>query len=70
MRPKAYSYLTDDNDENENAKDTKKCVIKRKLRCEDYTHYLKAPQLENTINQLEKYKVDVDTLRENLLKSS
>ena len=49
---------------------TKKCVIKRKLRCEDYKHHLKAPQLENTINQLEKYKVDVDTLRENLLKSS
>ena len=70
MRPKAYSYLTDGNDENENAKVTKKCVIKRKLRCEDYTHSLKAPQLENTINQLEKYEVDVDTLRENLLKSS
>ena len=26
LRQKTYSYLTDDNDENKKAKDTKKCV--------------------------------------------
>ena len=29
--PKTYSYLTDDSDENEKAKGTKKCVIKSKF---------------------------------------
>ena len=28
LRQKTYSYLTDDNDENKKAKDTKKCVKK------------------------------------------
>ena len=31
LKPKTYSYLTDDNDENKKAKDTRKCFIKRKL---------------------------------------
>ena len=29
LRPKAYSYLTDDNKEDKKAKGTKKCLIKR-----------------------------------------
>ena len=33
LRAKRYSYLTD---ENKKAKDTKKCVIKRKLKFEHY----------------------------------
>ena len=28
LRPKTYTYLTDDNDDNKKAKDTKTCVIK------------------------------------------
>ena len=28
VRPKTYSYLTDDNEENKKARDTKKCIIK------------------------------------------
>ena len=30
LRPKIYSYLTDDNDKNKKVKGTKKCVIKTK----------------------------------------
>ena len=54
LRTKTYSYLTDDHDENKNAKGTKKCVIKRKLNFEDYKNCLQATQLENKINHLEK----------------
>ena len=32
LRPKTYSYLTDDCEEDEKAKGTKKCVIERKLK--------------------------------------
>ena len=31
LRPKTYSYLTDDCEEDKKAKGTKKCVIKREL---------------------------------------
>ena len=65
LRPKTYSYLRDDNDENKKAKGTKKCVVKRKLKFEDYNHCLEATQLENKINQLEKTKVAIDSLEEN-----
>ena len=48
MRPKAYSYLTDDNDANKKKLIcTKKCVIKRKLKFGIYKNYLEATQLEN-----------------------
>ena len=36
LRPKTYSYLTDDCEENKKAKGTKKCVIKRRLKFNDY----------------------------------
>ena len=36
LRPKTYSYLTDDCEENKKAKRTKKCVIKRELKFNDY----------------------------------
>ena len=65
LRPKTYSYLRDYNDENKKAKGTKKCVVKRKLKFEDYNHCLEATQLENKINQLEKTKVAIDSLEEN-----
>ena len=42
----------------------KKCVIKGKLKFEDYKHCLEATQLENKINQLEQIKPDVDSLSE------
>ena len=30
------------------------CIIKRKIKFKEYKNYLKATQLENKINQLEK----------------
>ena len=36
LRPKTYSYLTDDREEDKKAKGTKKCVIKRELKFNDY----------------------------------
>ena len=36
LRPKIYSYLTDDCKEDKKAKGTKKCVIKRRLKFNDY----------------------------------
>ena len=40
LRPKTYSYLTDDCKEDKKAKGKKKCVIKRRLKFSDYKHCL------------------------------
>ena len=42
IRAKTYSYLIDDSNEDEKAKDTKKCVIKRKPNFENYKSRLEA----------------------------
>ena len=65
LRTKTYSYLIDDGREDKKAKDTKKCVIKRKLKFENYKSCLKATQLKNKINHLEKNKIDIDIINEN-----
>ena len=62
-RAKIYSYLKENNDEDKKAKDTKKCVIKRKLKFEDYKNCLEAAQFENKINHLEKDIINVDSLK-------
>ena len=36
LRPNTYSYLMDNGSENKKAKGTKKFVIKRRLKCNDY----------------------------------
>ena len=36
LRPKTYSYLTDDGKEDKKAKGTKKCVIKKMIKFNDY----------------------------------
>ena len=54
LRTKTYSYLTGSNYEDKKAKDTKKGVIKRKLKFEDYKKCLEAAQTENKINHLKK----------------
>ena len=48
LRAKTYSHLK--------AKDTKKCVIKRKLKFENFKNCLETTQLENEINHLKKEK--------------
>ena len=60
LRAKTYSYLKDNNDEDKKAKG--RSVIKRKLKFEDYKNCLEAAQIENKINNLEKNKIDVDSL--------
>ena len=37
----------------------KQCVIKRKLKFQDYNNHLKAAQTENKVNHLEKNKISV-----------
>ena len=36
LRPKTYSYLTDDSKQDKKAKGTKKCVIKKMIKFDDY----------------------------------
>ena len=57
LRAETYSYLRDDGSKNKKVKGTKKCVIKRKLKFENYKNCLEATQLENKINCIEKMKV-------------
>ena len=64
LRTKTYSYLTGNKDEDKTAKGTKKCVMKRKLKFEDYKYCLEAAHIENKIKYLEKNKIDVDSLKE------
>ena len=40
LRPKTYSYLSDDGKEDKKAKGTKKCVIKRMIKFDDYKNCL------------------------------
>ena len=57
LRGKTYSYLINDSSEDKKAKDTKKCVIKRKLKFKNYKNCLAATQLGNKMNYLEKKKL-------------
>ena len=54
LRTKTYSCLKDNNDEDIKAKGTKKCVLKRKLKFEDYKNCLQAAQIETKIIHLKK----------------
>ena len=61
---KTYSYLIDHGSVGKKAKDTNKCVIKRKTKFENYKNCLEATQRENKINHLEK-KIDIDNIKKN-----
>ena len=45
LRAKPYSYLTDESSEDKKVKGTKECVIKRKLKFENYKNCLEATKL-------------------------
>ena len=64
LRAKTYSYLIDDGSEDKKAKYTKICVIKRKLKFENYENCLKATQLENEKNYWEKNEIDINSIIE------
>ena len=65
LRAKTCSYLIDDGSEDKKVKGTKMCVIKRKLKFENYKNCLEATQLENKINHLEKNKINRDSINKN-----
>ena len=43
--------------------DTKRCVMKRKLKFENYKNCLEAAQLDNKIGYLETNEISVDSLK-------
>ena len=61
---KTHSYLIDDGSEDKKGKDTKRCVMKRKLKFENYKNCLEATQIQNNINYLEENKTDIDRIKE------
>lgn len=63
QRSKAYSYLTEDSGKENKAKETKRCVMKRKLRFEHYKRYLYTASLQNEINYLQENGKDATTLK-------
>ena len=68
LRAKTYSYLADDGSEDKKAKGTGKCVIKRKLKFENYKKCLELKQFDNVINHLEE-KINIDSTK-NVTKNS
>ena len=46
------------------SKDTENCVIKKKLKFENYKNCLDATQVDNKINYFEKNKINIDSLKE------
>ena len=54
LRAKTYSYLIDEVIENKKAKGTKKCVIKRKLKFENYSKLSK-----DLVSEKEKIKCNI-----------
>ena len=62
--PEIYSCLNDSDDECKKAKGTNNCVVKTKLKFQDYEKCLKASQIINTVNYLEKKGINIDSLKE------
>ena len=62
---KTYSYLIDDGNEDKQEKGTNTCVIKRKLKFENYKNCLETTQLDKKIKYLEKNKINIDRLKRN-----
>ena len=54
LRAKTYTYLIVDGSEYKKAIGTKKCVIKRELKLENYKNCLEMTQLDNWIKKLKK----------------
>ena len=69
VRGNTYSYLTDDGNEDKKVKGTKKCVIKRKLKYENYKNCLEATKLKNEIKYLEKNKINIDSIKKIIMNS-
>ena len=68
LRAKTYSYLKDDGSEDKKAKATKKYVIRRKPKLENYENCLEATKRDNKMSYLEKNKLKQIVLKK-ILKS-
>ena len=55
--------MIDDSSEDKNGKYTKKCAIKKKVKFENYKNCLETTQLDNKIDQQEKNKIGIDSLK-------
>ena len=53
LRPKIYSYLTDDNNKDKKSRKHEKCFVKWQFKFENYKHCLEANQHEDKISLLE-----------------
>ena len=51
LKAKPYNYLIDGDGEDKKAKDTKKCVIKRKIKFENSIRSNSSEQLENNLRR-------------------
>ena len=69
LRVKVYSYLIDDSSVDKKAKGTRKCIIKRKLKLDNFKNYLEATQIDNKIKYLEKNKINIDSFKK-IIKNS
>ena len=66
VRLRGKAYLIDEEREDiKKTKGTKKCVINRKFKFENYQNRLEANQIENKIYRLEKNRIDIDRIKEN-----
>ena len=63
---KNSSYLIDEKSEDKKEKFTQRCIIKIKLKSKNYESCLEATELDNKINYLEKNKIDINSINENI----
>ena len=57
LRAKTYSYLIDGGNEDKKAKGTKTCVIKTRIKFQNYKDCFEATQLDNKIIYRQKLKL-------------
>ena len=74
LRAKRYSYLRENNNEDKKAKGTKKCVLKRKLKFQDYENCLSS-LVDNLTEVIHKitcqdcdYFLGYESVKDNLIK--
>ena len=60
---KTYMYFIDDGGEDKEAKNTRKCVIKKQLKFENYQNSLEKTQFFNKRKSLEKNEINIDNLK-------
>ena len=61
LRPKCYSYLTDDGNVDKKAKGTKKCVIKKEIMFNNYVECLK--EKKKILKKQQRYKSDAHNVQ-------